>query len=111
MSHALVPDHAQSRIHVRVPSPRTTNRVRDPDRAPVLHDPTQGLAIARSRMISHTISPVLHLPKITITLRSVMKAWRIESKCALFFLITCSMKTKTATFGEKIAPQLYPFFK
>lgn len=84
MSPALVPDHAQSRIHVRVPSPRTTNRVRDPDRAPVLHDPTQGLAIARSRMISHTISPVLHLPKITITLRSVMKAWRIESKCALF---------------------------
>lgn len=108
MSPVLVRVHVRSRILARVPSPRITSRVHAPDPAPARHDPIQDRAIARNRRISRTINHVRHHPKITITLRSVMKVWRIEHKSVLLLKPMYCNGGKRLRF-TKHAPLLYSF--
>uniref|UniRef100_A0A182SWZ3 Uncharacterized protein n=1 Tax=Anopheles maculatus TaxID=74869 RepID=A0A182SWZ3_9DIPT len=78
MSPAPGHGHAPSPTPVRAPSPRITSPARAPVPAPVRHVPIHDRVIVRSPRTNRTTSPARRHPKITITPRSVMKAWRID---------------------------------
>lgn len=81
MSHALAHDRVLSRILALVQSQRTTSRARALVPAHAHHALTLDPAIVRSLRTSPTTSLDRHHPKITITLQSVMKAWKIRCVC------------------------------
>lgn len=76
------PDRARDRVRshtlAHVPSPRTTNPARDHARGLALRVPILDPVTVRNPQTSPMTSRVRHHPKITITLRSVMKAWKTK---------------------------------
>lgn len=78
MSPALARGLVRSHTPDHVPSRRTTSPVRALGRAHARPAPNPDPAIVPSPRTSRTTSPARPHPKITITLRSVMKAWKIK---------------------------------
>lgn len=77
-SRDLARGHARSHTLAHVPSPRTTNPARVLDLGHAHRVPIRDPVIVRNRLTSPTTSLDRHHQKITITLRSVMKAWKIR---------------------------------
>lgn len=77
-SQDLARGHARSHTLAHVPSPRTTNPARVLDLGRAHRAPIRDPVIVRNRQTSPMTSLDRHHQKITITLRSVMKAWKIK---------------------------------